>query len=70
MKYQSFTELKFKNCKKRNSFHSIKIKLRDETDKKYPFVSVGITQVVLIFRKTLKNRFSFKFHQKWLLKIS
>ena len=50
MNYQSFTKLQFKKLLK-NSFHSIKIELRDSTVEKIPFVSVGITRVVLLFRK-------------------
>ena len=56
MKYQSFTKLQFKKLFKK-SFHSIKIELRDTTGEKIPFVSVGITRVVLLFRKISDNHF-------------
>ena len=56
MNYKSFTNLQFKKLLK-NSFHSIKIELRDSTGEKIPFVSVGITRVVLLFRKILNNHF-------------
>ena len=56
MNYQSFTNLQFKKLLK-NSFHSISIELRDGTGEKIPFVSVGITRVVLLFRKILNNHF-------------
>ena len=36
---------------KNSSFHSNKIELRDSTCEKIPFVSVGITRVVLLFHK-------------------
>ena len=54
MNYQSFTNLQIKKLLK-NSFHSIKIELRDTTGEKIPFVSVGITRVVLLFRKISDN---------------
>ena len=56
MNYQSFTNLQFKKLLK-NSFHSIKIELSDTTGEKIPFVSVGITRVVLLFRKISDNHF-------------
>ena len=56
MNYQSCTNLQFKKLLK-NSFHSIKIELRDSTGEKIPFVSVGITRVVLLFRKISNNHF-------------
>ena len=68
MNYQSFTNLQFKKLLK-NSFHSIKIELRDSTGEKSHLVSVGITGVVLLFRKISNNQFWFKLHTKWLLKI-
>ena len=55
MNYQSFTSLQFKKLLK--TFHSIKIELRDTTSEKIPFVSVGITRVVLLFRKISDNHF-------------
>ena len=56
MNYQSFTNLQFKKLLK-IFFHSIKIELRDSTGEKIPFVSVGITRVVLLFRKISNNHF-------------
>ena len=53
---QSFINLKFEKLLK-NSFHSIKIELKDTTSEKIPFVSVGITRVVLLFRKLSDNHF-------------
>ena len=56
MNYQSLTKLQFKKLLK-NSFHSIKIELRGTTGEKFSFVSVGITRVVLLFRKMSSNHF-------------
>ena len=56
MNYQSFTNLQFKKLLK-NSFHSIKIELKDSTGEKTHFVSVGIARVVLLFRKISNNHF-------------
>ena len=56
MNNQSFTNLKFKKLFE-NSFHNIKIELRDSTGEKIPLISVGITRVVLLFRKISKNHF-------------
>ena len=56
MNYQSFTNLQFKKLLKK-SFHIIKIELRETTGEKIPFVSVGITRVVLLFRKISDNHF-------------
>ena len=56
MNYQSFTNLQFKKLLK-NTFHSTKIELRGTTGEKIPFVSVGITRVVLLFRKISDNHF-------------
>ena len=50
MKYQTISNLQFRRLLK-NSFHSVKIDLRDTSGKKIPFVSVGITRLVLMFRK-------------------
>ena len=50
MNYQTFSNLQFRRLLK-NSFHSIHIDLRDTSGEKIPFVSVGITQLVLMFRK-------------------
>ena len=48
--YQTFSRLQFRRLLK-NSFHSIPIDLRDTTGEKIPFVWVGITRLVLMFRK-------------------
>ena len=50
MKYQKFSNLQFRPLFK-SSFHSIQIDLRDTSGEKVPFVSVGITRLVLMFRK-------------------
>ena len=50
MIYQTFSNLQFRRLLK-NSFHSIHIDLRDTSGEKIPFVSVGITRLVLMFRK-------------------
>ena len=50
MNYQIFSNLQFRRLLK-NSFHSIHIDLRDTSGEKIPCVSVGITRLVLMFRK-------------------
>ena len=50
MNYQIFSNLQFRRLLK-NSFHSIHIDLRDTSGEQIPFVSVGITQLVLMFKK-------------------
>ena len=50
MNYQTFSNLQFRRSLK-NSFHSIHIDLRDTSGEKIPFVLVGITWYVLMFRK-------------------
>ena len=50
MNYQTFSNLQFIPLLK-NSFHSIHFELRDTTGGKIPFVSVGMTRLVLMFRK-------------------
>ena len=50
MIYQTYSNLQFRRLLK-NSFHSIHIDLRDTSGEKIPFVSVGITRLVLMFRK-------------------
>ena len=59
MNYQTFSNLQFRPLPK-NSFHSIHIDLRDTSGEKIPFVSVGITRLVLIFRKASNIHFSPK----------
>ena len=49
MNYQTFTNLQLRPLLK-NSFHFIHIHLRDTSGEKIPFVSVGITRLVLMFR--------------------
>ena len=56
MNYQNFPNLKFKKILK-NSFHSIKLELRESYGEKVPFNSVGLTRAVLMFRKTSENHF-------------
>ena len=50
MNYQTFSNLQFRRLLN-NSFHSIHIDLRDTSGEKIPFVSVGTTRLVLMFRK-------------------
>ena len=50
MNYQIFSKLQIRRLLK-NSFHSIHIDLRDTSSEKIHFVSVGITQLVLMIRK-------------------
>ena len=54
MNYQTF--LQFRPLLK-NSFHSIHIDLRDTSGENIPFVSVGITRLVLMFRKVSSIQF-------------
>ena len=56
MNYQTFSNLQFKPLLK-NSFHSIHIDLRDTSGEKIPFVSVGITRLVLMFKKASNIHF-------------
>ena len=53
----------------RNSFHSLKIELRDSTPKKILFATVRITRIVLWLLKLSNNQFWLILHTKWLLKI-
>ena len=50
MNYQTFSNLQLRRLLK-NSFHSILIDLRDKSSEKFPFGSVGITRLVLMFGK-------------------
>ena len=50
MNYQAFSNLQFRRLLK-NSFRSIHIDLRDMSGEKIPFMSVGITRFVVMFRK-------------------
>ena len=56
LNYQTFSNLQFRPLLK-NSFHSIHIDLRDTSGENIPFVSVGITHLVLMFRKTSSIHF-------------
>ena len=56
MNNQTFSNLQFRPLLK-NSFHSIHIDLRDTSGEKIPFVFVGITQLVLMFRKVSNIHF-------------
>ena len=56
MNYQTFSNLQFRRLLK-NSFHSIHVDLRDTSGEKIPFVSVGITRLVLMFRKVSNIHF-------------
>ena len=56
MNYQIFSNLQFRPLLK-NSFHSNHIDLRDTSGEKTPFVSVGITRLVLMFRKASNIHF-------------
>ena len=56
MNYQTFCNMQFRPVLK-NSFHRIHIDLRDTSGEKIPFVSVGITRFVLMFRKVSSIHF-------------
>ena len=56
MNYQTFSNLQFRPLLKK-SFHSIHIDLRDTSGEKILFVSVGITRLVLMFRKASNIHF-------------
>ena len=56
MNYQTFSNLQFRPLL-RNSFHSIHIDLRDTSGEKTPFVSVGISRLVLMLRKVSNIHF-------------
>ena len=56
MNYQTFSNLQFRHLLK-NSFHSIHIDLRDTSGEKIPFVSVGLTRLVLMFRSVSSIHF-------------
>ena len=56
MNYQTFCNLQFRPLLK-NSFPRIHIELRDTSGERIPFVSVGITRLVLMFRKASKIHF-------------
>ena len=56
MNYQTFSNPQFRPLLK-NSFHSIHIDLRDTSAEKIPPVTVGITRLVLRFRKVSNIHF-------------
>ena len=56
MNYQTFSNLQFRPLLK-NCFHSVHIDLRDTIGKNIRFVSVGITRLVLMFRKASNIHF-------------
>ena len=56
MNYQTFSNLQFRPLLK-TSFHSIHIHLRDTSGEKLPFVSVGITRLILMFKKASNIHF-------------
>ena len=56
MNYQTFSNLQIRPVLK-NSFHNIHIDLRDTIGGKVPFLSVGITRLVLMFRKASNIHF-------------
>ena len=56
MKNQTFSNLQFHRLLK-NFFHNVQVDLRDTSGKKIPFVSVGITRLIRMFRKVSDFRF-------------
>ena len=56
MNIQTFGTLQIRPFLK-NSFHSLHIDLRDTSGEKIPFVSVGITWLVLMFKKVSSIHF-------------
>ena len=56
MNHQTFSKLQFRALHK-NALHSIHLDLRDKSDEKIPFVSVGITRLVLMFKKASNIHF-------------
>ena len=56
MNYKTFSNLQFRPLLK-NSFHNIQIDLKDTSGEKNSFVSVGITRLVLMFRKVSNIHF-------------
>ena len=66
MNYQAFSNLQFRPLLK-NSFHSIHIEMRDTSAEKTPFVSIGITRLVLMFKKPPTFISNQKDVTRWLL---
>ena len=56
MNYQAFSNLQFRPLLK-NFFLSMSIDLRDTSVEKIPFVSVGISRLVSMFRKASNIHF-------------
>ena len=56
MNYQTFSNLQFRPLLK-SFFHTIHIELRDTSGEKIPFVSVGITRLILMFTKASNIHF-------------
>ena len=56
MNYQTFSNLQIRPLLQ-NCFHSIHIDLRDTSGEKLPFISVGITRLVWLFRKASSIHF-------------
>ena len=56
MNYHTYSKLHFRRLLK-SSFHSVQIDLRDTSRKEGPVVSLGITRLVLMFRKTSSIHF-------------
>ena len=56
MNYQTFSNLQFRPLLK-NFFHSFHIDLRDTSGEEILFVSVGISRLVLMFRKASNTHF-------------
>ena len=61
--YWKFSNLQIRPLLK-NSFHSIDIDLREASSEKITFVSVGITRLVLMFRKVSNIHFYHKQYNK------
>ena len=59
MNHQNFPNLQFEKILK-NSFHSIKLELRNSYGQEIPFNSVGVTRAVLMFRRASDNHFQIK----------
>ena len=56
LNYQTFSNLQFRTLLK-NSFYGIHSELRDTSGEKRPLVSVGITRLVLLFRRVSNIHF-------------
>ena len=56
MNYETFSNLQFRPLLKK-SFHSMHFELRDTSNEKFPFVSVGFIRLVLMFRKAYNIHF-------------